>query len=118
MAALAVYPSRDFPDAAPSGDMLFEEAPQIGRLDMVAEVVAARRLFTRAEYHRMVEVGILTDGERVELIVLSDDTEPEPDVQILRRRSVPYKEREGDASDALLVIEVAESSLTTIARRS
>jgi len=120
---------------------------------MAVEVVAARRLFTRAEYHRMAEVGILADGERVELIcgeiikkltqgrrhrafvdnlnqilvprvagraivsiqmpiALSDDTEPEPDVQIIRRRTVPYKEREGDASDAFLVIEVAESSLT------
>ena len=119
---------------------------------MAVEVAAARRRFTLAEYHRMVEVGILTDGERVELIsgeiikklaqgrrhrafvdnlsqilvarlagraimsiqmpiVLSDDTEPEPDVQILRRRAVPDKEREGDASDALLVIEVAEGSL-------
>ena len=35
---------------------------------MAVEVAAARRRFTRAEYHRMVEVGILTDGERVELI--------------------------------------------------
>ena len=119
---------------------------------MAVEVAAARRRFTRAEYHRMAEVGILADGERVELIcgeiikklaqgrrhrafvdnlnqllvarladraivsiqmpiVLSDDTEPEPDVQILRRRAVPYKEREAEASDALLLIEVAESSL-------
>ena len=119
---------------------------------MVVEVAAARRLFTREEYHRMGEVGILTRGDRVELIrgeiikmslqgrrhrafidnlthlldvglagraivsiqmpiVLSDDTEPEPDVQILRRRSVPYKDREAFAEDSLLLIEVAESSL-------
>jgi Uma2 family endonuclease len=132
--------------------MLLDESHRMGRLDMAVEVAAVRRRFTRAEYHRMAEVGILTDGERVELIcgeiikklaqgrrhrafidnlnhllatrladraivsiqmpiVLSDDTEPEPDVQILRRRSLPYKEREGDASDALLLIEVAESSL-------
>ncbi len=119
---------------------------------MAVEVAAARRLFTRAEYHRMGEVGILTRGDRVELIrgeiikmspqgrrhrafidnlthlldvglagraivsvrmpiVLSDDTEPEPDVQILRRRSVPYKDREAFAEDAILLIEVAESSL-------
>jgi Uma2 family endonuclease len=132
--------------------MLLDDACRMGRLEMAVEVEAARRLFTRAEYHRMAEVGILTHGERVELIcgeiikklaqgrrhrafvgnlnqilvarlagraivsiqmpiVLSHDTEPEPDVQILRRRLVPYKEREGDASDALLVIEVAESSL-------
>ncbi len=119
---------------------------------MAVEVAAVRRLFTRQEYHRMGEVGILTRADRVELIrgeiitmspqgrrhrafidnlthlldaglagraivsvqmpiVLADDTEPESDVQILRRRPVPYKEREADADDALLLIEVAESSL-------
>jgi Uma2 family endonuclease len=44
-------------------------------------------------------------------IVLADDTEPEPDIAIIRRRPVPYKEREAFADDALLLIEVAESSL-------
>jgi len=44
-------------------------------------------------------------------IVLADDTEPEPDLSVLRRRAVPYKEREAWAEDALLIIEVADSSL-------
>jgi len=119
---------------------------------MAVEVAADRRLFTREEYHRMAEVGILKPTEKVELIrgeivkkmapgrrhrafvdnltqllvlrlaglaivsvqnpvALSDDTEPEPDLQILRRRSLPYKEREAYAEDTLLVIEVADSSL-------
>jgi Uma2 family endonuclease len=44
-------------------------------------------------------------------LALADDTEPEPDLTVLRRRAVPYKEREAWAEDALLVIEVADASL-------
>ena len=44
-------------------------------------------------------------------IALADDTEPQPDFTVLRRGTVSYKERDAWAEDALLVIEVAESSL-------
>ncbi len=108
-----------------------------------------RRRLTVQEYHRMGEVGILTEDDRVELIDgeiiemapigdphvdlvivlndrltaaigglasvsvqnplrLTDHTEPQPDLVVLRRerrRGVPL------AADALLVIEVADSSL-------
>ncbi len=112
----------------------------------------ARHLFTVDEYHRMAEVGLLREDDRLELIdgeivvmspigrrhasrvdrvsnlfarrlgeavivrtqnpiVLHDKAEPEPDIALLRPRPDFYDARTPTASDVLLVIEVADSSL-------
>src|SRR5882762_10413404 len=119
--------ARDLPARDRMSYRLVDEARRrrARRTPMAVEVAAARRLFTREEYHRMGEVGILTPNDRVELIrgeiitmspqdrrhrafidnlthllatglagraivsiqmpiALTDDTEPEPDVQVLR----------------------------------
>lgn len=60
---------------------------------MAVETDIARRLFTRAEYYRMAEVGILTPTDRVELI----------------RGEI--KDAEPTTADVVLLIEVAETSI-------
>jgi Uma2 family endonuclease len=44
-------------------------------------------------------------------VALTEDTEPQPELAVLRRRAVPYKEREPYAEDVVLLIEVADASL-------
>ncbi len=109
------------------------------------------RHFSVEEYHRMVEVGILREDERVELIdgrilrmspigsqhaayvsflnrklraieetvivriqdpiILDDETEPQPDVAIVKFRANAYADSHPSAEDVLLLVEVADTSL-------
>jgi Uma2 family endonuclease len=119
--------------------------------DVLAESGVRRRRFTAEEYHRLAEVGILREGERLELIEgeilcmspiglrhaacvgrlnreltlalgrrallwpqnpvrLFPDTEPQPDVVILRERQDGYAHAPASPADALLVVEVADTS--------
>ncbi len=38
-------------------------------------------------------------------------SEPQPDLTVLRRREIPYKDEEATAGDVLLLVEVADTSL-------
>ena len=110
------------------------------------------RRFTVAEYYAMVEAGILTEDDRVELIDgvvtdmapvgsrhlgcvncynrelsgavgrraivqvqspvrLDDNTEPQPDVALLREQADGYASGHPGPGDVLLLIEVADSSV-------
>jgi Uma2 family endonuclease len=113
--------------------------------------MAGFRRFTVAEYHRLIELGVLTEDDNLELIegylvlkmsrkpphdgtlhrlikrltrhlpagwdlriqsaITLTDSEPEPDLAIVREDADGYLTRHPSASDAGLVIEVADSTL-------
>jgi Uma2 family endonuclease len=111
-----------------------------------------RKLFTVEQYHRMHEVGVLTDTDRVELIrgeiiqmspigtkhaacvmrlidlfsqalgqrvltnvqnplKLANDSEPQPDVCLLKRKDDYYASAHPTPADVYLVIEVADTTI-------
>lgn len=119
---------------------------------VLSDTPPTRFKLTVEQYHRMGELGILREDDRVELIdgelvrmapigsmhgglvsrlnrllvervgragvvspqnsvILSDFTEPQPDLAVLRWRADDYMADTPKARDALLVIEVADSSL-------
>ncbi len=109
------------------------------------------RRFTVDEYHRMIQVGLLTEDDRVELLegwivpkmprnpphdatveiadetlrphlppgwslrvqsaITLPDSEPEPDVAVVRGGARDYLSRHPGPADVGLLIEVSESSL-------
>lgn len=122
-----------------------------------AEVLAAMppepvRRFSVDEYHRMIQSGILTDEDQVELLegwivpkmprnpphdgvisliynrvvtprlpagwfcrgqsaITTSDSEPEPDIAIIRGKEEDYLKRHPRPKDMGLVIEVADTSI-------
>jgi Uma2 family endonuclease len=111
-----------------------------------------RILFTSEQYEKMIEAGILEEGDNVELlrgeivkmapiglrhagcvarltaifaarlgssvivwpqnpIHLADDTEPEPDVALLKPTPDFYSNARPEPQDVLLLVEVADTSL-------
>ena len=51
-------------------------------------------------------------------VVIDDYSEPQPDLVLLRRRALPYKDAEPTTADVVLLIEVAETSIRYDGRRS
>jgi len=117
-------------------------------------VQVERQLFTVHKYHKMMETGILTKEDRVELIngeiiksspiksthasivdilteelifqlrkkaiirtqnpiTLNDFSEPEPDLAVVAFRKDRYRNQHPSPNDTFLVIEVADSTLST-----
>jgi Uma2 family endonuclease len=69
-----------------------------------------------AEVIRLNEIFVRMFGEAVQVspqnpIVLSEDTEPEPDLTLLRRRPDYYASGLPGSDDVFLVVEVADTSL-------
>ena len=98
------------------------------------------RCWTRREYHRLIELGILHEDEPIELlggqlvvsepksslhstavntqdpIAADDESEPEPDVAVVSGSIRDY--RDEHPANAALVVEVALSSDTPVGEQS
>ena len=98
------------------------------------------RRWTRREYHRLIELGILHEDEPIELlggqlvvsesksslhstavntqdpIAADDESEPEPDVAVVSGSIRDY--RDEHPANAALVVEVALSSDTPVGEQS
>ena len=106
---------------------------------MSASPIRTRR-WTRREYHRLIELGILHEDEPIELlggqlvvsepksslhstavntqdpIAADDESEPEPDVAVVSGSIRDYRDEQ--PANAALVVEVALSSDTPVGEQS
>ena len=80
------------------------DMPPIGRRHL-ASVDRLNDLFTRGLGEQVI---VRVQGS----IQLSEDSEPQPDLVLLRRRPDFYADRDAGPEDVLLVIEVADTSLS------
>ena len=92
---------------------------------LAANAWVTRRPITVSEHHRMGEVGILGERDRIELIEggerarvsvqnpvrLDDFNEPGPDFALLKPRPDSYRDAHPRPADVLVLIEVADTSL-------
>src|SRR3982751_4737539 len=129
------------------------EQPTGTKEDLHRDQLPELRLFTVDEYERMIEVGLLGEDERVELlegrivkmspkgirhavandrankcffkllgdrvivrnqnpILLDDAAEPEPDLVLATPQEKEYSDHHPTPPDSLLVLEIADSSLS------
>jgi Uma2 family endonuclease len=134
------------------GQKMSKVLEQIEREEIAAFISSSDlRRFSVEEYHRIGEVGILGEDERIELIsgrirkmtpigsrhsacvsflnrklraveekaivriqdpiILDDETEPQPDIAIVKFKANDYADSHPRSEDVLLIIEVAETSL-------
>ncbi len=132
---------------------------QVALLNIDRMVNTQIRPLTSVEYYRMIESGIIHEGERVELIsgqiytmaakgtrhtvattrlitelpmliqrraivrcqepiTLPNNSEPEPDIAIVRLRSDDYINTHPAPTDTILIIEVADSTIKFVGEAS
>lgn len=121
-------------------------------VEIEPEIEPQTHLWSIADYHQMIEAGILDEDDHVELlegkivcmspqrpfhaasvqrssnhlyemlrgkayiriqlpVILGDDSEPEPDVAVVRFDQSEYSFRHPEAADIYLLIEVADSTI-------
>jgi Uma2 family endonuclease len=113
-AARRLFTREEFQQMADAGIFKPTDRLELIRGEIVEMTGPGRR--HRAFVDNLTELLVLRLAGRAIVSVqnplaLDDYSQPQPDLKVIRRRSVPYKEREAFAEDTLLVIEVSDTSL-------